>query len=134
MWRSDFLSILNGRFRELVIPLIVLGLTSSQLVTALVTLSQQLGAILFAIGTWIENKNKVRVAGFCHALYGIGIFILAFLLATNNINAVTIALLLFVMGLVALISRTAFTSMIPKLFLKKNKITLAQLKHVPSKC
>lgn len=115
MWGSEFLSILNGRFRELVIPLVVLGLTSSPLVTALVALSQQIGTILFAIpiGTWVENKNKVRVAGVCHFLYGTGIFILAFLIATNNVNAVIIASLLFVMGLLALISRTAFTSMIP---------------------
>ncbi|WP_440897076.1 MFS transporter [Amphibacillus sp. Q70] len=122
MWGSEFLSILNGRFRELVIPLIVLGLTRSPLVTALVALSQQLGTILFAIpiGTWIENKNKVRVASFCHFLYGIGILILAFLLATNNLNAITIALLLFIMGLVALISRTAFTSMIPNIAGRKN--------------
>lgn len=115
MWGSQFLSILNGRFRELVIPLVVLGLTSSPLVTALVTLSQQAGTILFAIpiGTWIENKNKVRVAASCHFLYGAGIFILAFLLAANKVNAVIIASLLFIMGLIALISRTAITSMIP---------------------
>ncbi|WP_194165681.1 MFS transporter [Oceanobacillus sp. CFH 90083] len=122
MWGSEFLSILNGRLRELVIPLIVLGLTSSPLITALVALSQQIGTILFAIpiGTWVENKNKVRVAGGCHFLYGIGVFILAFLIATNNVNAVIIASLLFIMGLLALISRTAFTSMIPAVAGREN--------------
>ncbi|GGP16346.1 MFS transporter [Oceanobacillus neutriphilus] len=122
MWGSQFLSILNGRFRELVIPLVVLALTSSPLVTALVALSQQAGTILFAIpiGTWIENKHKVKIAASCHFLYGIGIFILAFLLATNNANAVIIASLLFVMGLIALISRTAFTSMIPGIAGREN--------------
>ncbi|WP_080873813.1 MFS transporter [Oceanobacillus timonensis] len=122
MWGSEFLSILNGRFRELVIPLIVLGLTSSPLVTALVALSQQVGTILFAIpiGTWVENKHKVRVAATCHFLYGLSIFTLAFLLATKNVNAVIIAFLLFVMGLLALISRTAFTSMIPGIAGREN--------------
>lgn len=122
MWGSELLSILNGRFRELVIPLVVLGLTSSPLVTALVALSQQAGTILFAIpiGTWVENKNKVKVAASCHFLYGAGIFTLAFLIATNNINAVVIASLLFVMGLFALISRTAFTSMIPAVAGREN--------------
>ncbi len=122
MWGAEFFSILNGRFRELVIPLIVLGLTSSPLVTALVALSQQVGTILFAIpiGTWIENKNKVRVGTACHFLYGAAIFILVFLLATNNVNAVIIASLLFIMGLVALISRTAFTAMIPNIAGREN--------------
>lgn len=122
MWGSELLSILNSRFRELVIPLVVLGLTSSPLITALVALSQQLGTILFAIpiGTWVENKNKVRVAGICHFLYGAGIFILAFLIATNNVSAVIIASLLFVMGLLALISRTAFTTMIPAIAGREN--------------
>ncbi|MFD1068256.1 MFS transporter [Oceanobacillus locisalsi] len=122
MWKSQFLSILNERFRELVIPLIVLGLTSSPLVTALVALSQQAGTILFAIpiGTWVENKHKVRVAATCHFLYGVSIFTLAFLLATKNVNAVMIAFLLFVMGILALISRTAFTSMIPGIAGREN--------------
>lgn len=68
MWGSEFLSILNGRFKELLIPLVVLGQTSSPLVTALVALSQQLGTVLFAIpiGTWVETKNKVRIASSCH--------------------------------------------------------------------
>ncbi|UUI41677.1 MFS transporter [Oceanobacillus oncorhynchi] len=122
MWGSEFLSILNGRFKELLIPLVVLGQTSSPLVTALVALSQQLGTVLFAIpiGTWVETKNKVRIASSCHFLYGIGIFMLAFLLATQNVNAVIIASLLFVMGLLALISRTAFTSMIPAIAGREN--------------
>lgn len=115
MWLSNLLSILNGRFRELVIPLIVLGLTNSPLVTGLVALSQQLGTILLAIpiGTWVEKQNKVRVARICHLIYGIGIFTLAYLITLEQLNVAVIAFVLFFIGIVSLISGTAFSTMIP---------------------
>lgn len=115
MWLSNLLSILNGRFRELVIPLIVLGLTNSPLVTGLVALSQQLGTVLLAIpiGTWVEKKNKVRVARICHIIYGIGIFTLAYLIILEQLNVAVITFVLFFMGIVSLISGTAFSAMIP---------------------
>lgn len=117
MWFSNLLAILNSRFRELVIPLIVLGLTNSPLVTGVVALSQQLGTVLFAmpIGTWVEKKNKVRVARTCHLIYGIGIFLLAYLITLEQLNAALIAFILFLMGIVALISGTAFSAMIPRI-------------------
>lgn len=117
MWLSNLLAILNGRFRELVIPLIVLGLTNSPLATGLVALSQRLGTVLFPIpiGTWVEKKNKVRVAGTCHLIYGIGIFLLAYLITLEQINAALIAFILFLMGILALISSTAFSTMIPNI-------------------
>ncbi|MGE7689736.1 MFS transporter [Lysinibacillus sp. NPDC097214] len=115
MWLSNLLSILNGRFRELVIPLMVLGLTNSPLVTGLVALSQQLGTVLLAIpiGTWVEKKNKVRVARICHLIYGIGIFTLAYLITLEQLNVAVIPFVLFFMGIVSLISGTAFSTMIP---------------------
>ena len=113
MWLSNLLSILNGRFRELVIPLIVLGLTNSPLVTGMVALSQQLGTVLLAIpiGTWVEKKNKARVARTCHLIYGIGIFILAYLITLEQLNVAIIACVLFFMGIISLISGTAFSTM-----------------------
>ncbi|MFD2629638.1 MFS transporter [Oceanobacillus kapialis] len=115
LWFSDLLSVLNGRFRELVIPLIVLGLTSSPLTTTLVLLSQQLGTILFAIpiGTIVETRNKVKIATICNLLYAVCIFLLTFLITIEQFNSAIIALLLFIMGLVALVSRTAFSTMLP---------------------
>lgn len=115
MWLSNLLSILNGRFRELVIPLLVLGLTSSPLATGLVALSQRVGTIFFAIpiGTWVEKKNKIQVASTCHFIYGLGIFALAYLITLEQTNAILIAFILFLMGIVALISSTAFSTMIP---------------------
>ncbi len=117
MWGSNFINILNERFRELVIPLIVLGLTNSPFATGLVALSQQFGAILFAIpiGTWVEKKNKVKVIALCHLLYGIGLFVLAYFIMSSGIHAYTIAFVLFFMGIVALISRTTFSAMIPNI-------------------
>lgn len=122
IWVSNFLSIVNGRFRELIIPLIVLGLTGSTLTTALVALSQRMGTILFAIpiGTWVESKNKINVKGICHILYGVCIFIMAYLITIDNINSAMIAFLLFIMGILALISQTAFATIIPHLSGRKN--------------
>ncbi len=115
MWFSNFISILNSRFSELVIPLVVLGLTSSPLITGLVALSQQLGTVLFAIpiGTWAERKNKVRLAATCYFLYAFCNFLLAYFIFQNQANEVFIAFILFFMGILALISRTAFNTMIP---------------------
>ncbi len=115
MWLSELATVLNSRLRELVIPLIVLGLTRSPLVTSLVMLSQQLGTIIFAIpiGTWVESKNKVRVATICNLFYAVCIFLLTFFIASEQYNSLLVAILLFVMGIVALISRTAFSTMIP---------------------
>lgn len=117
MWFSNLLNILNGRFRELIIPIIVLGLTNSTLVTGLVALSQRLGTVLFAIpiGTWVEKKNKSIVAGTCHIFYGFSIFLLAYLITLNHLNATLIASILFIMGILALTSRTAFSTMIPNI-------------------
>ncbi|WP_100012871.1 MFS transporter [Lentibacillus sediminis] len=116
MWTSNFISILNGRFRELIIPLIVLGLTGSPLVTGLVALSQQLGAVLFAIpvGTWLEKKNKKKVATVCHFLYGLGTFLLAFFITQDKVHPAIIAFILFILGVIALITRTAFSTMVPR--------------------
>jgi MFS family permease len=116
MWLSDLVSVLNGRLRELVIPLIVLGLTNSPLVTSLVVLSQQLGTIIFAIpiGTLIEHRNKVKIATICNFVYAICIFLLTYFIASGQFSSSLIALLLFLMGIVALVSRTAFSAMIPK--------------------
>lgn len=46
MWLFQLSSILSGRLRELVIPLLVLEMTHSPLTTGLVALSQQIGVIV----------------------------------------------------------------------------------------
>lgn len=116
MWFSNLTSILDGRFRELVIPLLVLGLTNSPLATGLVALSQQLGAIIFAIpvGTWIEPKNKLKVILISKILISILLFILSYLIFLNQANSIIIAFLLFIIGILGLVNRTAFTVIIPK--------------------
>ncbi|MBM0065481.1 MFS transporter [Bacillus gibsonii] len=122
MWFYNFTSILNGRFRELVIPLIVLGFTQSPFITALVALSQQVGAIFFSIpiGTWLEAKNKVLCASVSNFFYGICLFLLAYIFSFDVLNSLLSAVILFIMGLLALISRTAFAAMIPEMSGREN--------------
>lgn len=116
MWLSNFTSILEGRFRELVIPLLVLGLTNSPLATGLVVLSQQLGAIIFAIpvGTWIEPQKKLKVILISKALISLLLFVLSYLIFLNQANSIIIAFLLLIIGILGLVDRTAFAVMIPK--------------------
>ncbi|MBM7578760.1 MFS transporter [Jeotgalibacillus terrae] len=120
MWYSNAASILGDRFREIVIPLIVLGLSGSPLITALVVMSQQLGALLFAVpvGVWVEKRNKPLIAAVANFLYAIGLLFLAFFILFES--SVLVAFTLFVMGLLALISRTAFNTMIPAVAGRKN--------------
>ncbi|GEL78454.1 MFS transporter [Tenuibacillus multivorans] len=122
MWFSNFVGILNDRFRELIIPLIVLGLTHSPLITGLVALSQQLGTVLFSIpiGTWLENKDKVKISGICHFLYAVGLSLLSFLVTINRINEFYIALTLFLLGILAIIIRTSFNVLIPNVSGREN--------------
>ncbi|MFJ7982208.1 MFS transporter [Lysinibacillus xylanilyticus] len=124
MWLSQLSSILSGRLRELVIPLLVLGMTHSPLTAGLVALSQQIGVILFAIpvGTWMEQKNKRIVMVITKFLSTICMFILAFLVFQNYINSLLIAFLLFFMGILGLFSSTAFNVMIPAVAGRKNLI------------
>lgn len=124
MWFYNFTSILNGRFRELVIPLIVLGFTQSPFITALVALSQQVGAVLFSIpiGTWLEAKNKVLYASVSNFFYGTCLFLMAYIFSFDVLNSLLSAMILFIMGLLALISRTAFVSHDPRNFRKRTSV------------
>jgi predicted MFS family arabinose efflux permease len=108
----------------LVIPLLVLGMTKSPLAAGLVALSQQIGVILFSIpiGTWIENKNKFKVITFTKAITILCIFFLSFLVFQDQINGLIIAVVLFLMGILGLISNTAFNVMIPKVAGRNNLI------------
>lgn len=124
MWLSNLSSILSSRFKELLIPIVVLGLTKSPLVTGFVALSQQLGPIIFAIpiGTWIERKDKVKVATGANMLYAVCVFILTFLFVQEEINSLVISCVLFMMGILGLVSRTAFNVMIPKVAGRQNLV------------
>lgn len=124
MWLSQLSAILSGRLRELVIPLLILGMTNSPLTTGLVALSQQLGVIIFAIpvGTWLEQKNKYRVIVISKVMSTCGILILTFLVFQNNANSLIISFLLFLMGILGLFSSTAFNVMIPSIAGRENLI------------
>lgn len=129
LWAHNLLKILNERFRELVVPLIVLGLSGSPIVTALVLLSQQLGTVLFAIpiGTWIEKKNPIFVSSSCSMLYAVLIFSLAYIVSVDSVSPVLIACILFLIGLVGLIQQTAFQVMIPRVVGRNNLLSAHNL-------
>ncbi|MCD5323202.1 MFS transporter [Pontibacillus sp. HN14] len=124
MWSSNLSSVLGQRFRELVIPIIVLTLTASPLITALVALSQQAGGLLFAIpaGTWIESKDKRNVMIYSKAISSVLLLILSFLLFQGEFTSLLIAVVLFLLGIVGLLSRTAFNSLIPKVSGRENLV------------
>lgn len=124
MWLSQLSSILSSRLRELVIPLLVLGMTHSPLIVGLVALSQQLGVILLAmpVGTWMERKNKRTVMIIAHSLTTICLFVLAFFVFQKSINSLYIAFLLFLIGVLGLLSSTAFNVMIPAVAGRQNLI------------
>lgn len=117
LWLQATFRILSERFRELVIPLIVLGLTSSPLITALVLLSQQLGTILFSIpiGTIIEERNPRRIVFCCNVIQAGLIFGLAYSINSEGLQPLHIANLLFLVGMVSLIHNTAFQRMVPSI-------------------
>lgn len=129
LWFHNITKILNERFRELIIPIVVLGLTQSPLATALVMLSQQLGAILLAIpvGTWVENKNLLKVARTSQFLYACLVFLLAYFIAVETVHALFIAVLLFVMGIVGLVHGTAFQAMVPRVVGRKRLLSAHNL-------
>lgn len=111
LWFHQAFKILNERFRELVIPLIVLGLTGSPLVTALVLLSQQLGTLLFSIpvGTLVEKGNPVSISFYCSFIQAGLIFSLAYAVSIDRLHPIAIACLLLLIGMVALVNRQHFT-------------------------
>jgi MFS family permease len=124
MWLSSLSSILGGRLKELVIPLLVLGMTSSPLVTSFVVLSQQLGVILFAmpVGTWMEQRNKWRIAVITKGLTALCMFVLSFTWFQGMMNSVFIAFVLFLLGILGLMTNTAFNVMIPAVAGRKNLV------------
>jgi MFS family permease len=124
MWLSSLSSILSGRLKELVIPLLVLGMTSSPLAAGLVALSQQLGVILFSIpvGTWMETRNKWKVAVVTKGLTAFCMFVLSFASFQGAVNSLFIAFVLFILGILGLMTNTAFNVMIPAVAGRKNLV------------
>ncbi|GGE54829.1 MFS transporter [Priestia taiwanensis] len=124
MWLSSLSAILSGRLKELVIPLLVLGMTSSPLAAGLVVLSQQLGVILFSmpLGTWMEERNKWRVAVVTKGLTALCMFVLSFGVFQEALSSLSIAFLLFVLGILGLMTNTAFHVMIPAVAGRKNLV------------
>ncbi|MGY3716067.1 MFS transporter [Sutcliffiella cohnii] len=124
MWFSNISTILSGRLREIVIPLLVLEMTGSPLKTGVVALALQLGSIIFAVpvGTWLERKSKIKVTIVSKSLTAVCMFLIAFIVFSGLVSAWLIAALLFVMGILSLVSRTAFTVLIPKVAGRKNLV------------
>ncbi|TSB47927.1 MFS transporter [Alkalicoccobacillus porphyridii] len=121
LWFHQACKVLNERFRELIIPLIVLSLSGSPLITAFVLLSQQVGSILFSIpvGTIVEKRNPIFVLISSSFIQALLIFSLAFSTHSNTVQPVIIACHLFLIGVVTLFHNTAFQVIIPKIVGRK---------------
>ncbi|MFB4161346.1 MFS transporter [Geomicrobium sp. JSM 1781026] len=122
LWMHNSSLLLNLRFREIVIPLIVLALTTSPVMTSLVAMSQRLATVLFAIpfGTWVETKNKIRISATSHILYAACIFLLAYLISSNQVTLASLILLLFMMGALEVVSTTVVQVVVPRVVGRTN--------------
>ncbi|MEQ7054070.1 MFS transporter [Paenibacillaceae sp. P-4] len=117
LWFHNISKILSERFRELIIPIIILGLSGSPLMTSLVLLFQRISSVFFSIpiGTWIEKKNLVLISSICNFIYAILLFLLAYLITIDITSLFVIGPILFFMGLVELMLNIAFSAMLPKI-------------------
>lgn len=121
-WLWDLFISLGGKFKELIIPLLVLTVTNSPFITSMVSLSQLIASMVLVvpIGGWIENQNKLKVAAFFQFLYGIGMFTLAFVLVTDSLNIGLMTTILVMMSIFSMISNTAFSVMVPNIVGREN--------------
>ncbi|WP_077596292.1 MFS transporter [Oceanobacillus kimchii] len=110
-------NILSNRFRELILPIIVLGLSGSPLLTSFVLLSQRISSILFSIplGTWVEKRNLVLISTICNLIYAMLLFLLACLITIEDSSLGIIGIILFLMGFVELMLRITLAAMVPKI-------------------
>ncbi|KOP78763.1 hypothetical protein AMS60_18050 [Bacillus sp. FJAT-21945] len=117
LWFHNISKILSERFRELIIPIIILGLSGSPLMTSLVLLFQRISSVFFSIpiGTWIEKKNLVLISSICNLIYAILLFLLAYLITIDITSLFVIGPILFFMGLVELMLNIALSAMVPKI-------------------
>ncbi|MCM3291368.1 MFS transporter [Paenibacillus sp. MER 180] len=117
LWFHNISKILSERFRELIMPIIILGLSGSPLMTSLVLLFQRISSVFFSIpiGTWIEKKNLVLISSICNFIYAILLFLLAYLITIDITSLFVIGPILFFMGLVELVLNIAFSAMVPKI-------------------
>lgn len=117
LWFHNISKILSERFRELIIPIIILGLSGSPLMTSLVLLFQRISSVFFSIpiGTWIEKKNLVLISSICNFIYAILLFLLAYLITIDITSLFVIGPILFFMGLVELMLNISFSAMVPKI-------------------
>lgn len=117
LWFHNISKILSERFRELIIPIIILGLSGSPLMTSLVLLFQRISSVFFSIpiGTWIEKKNLVLISSICNFIYAILLFLLAYLITIDITSLFVIGPILFFMGLVELMLNISLSAMVPKI-------------------
>ncbi|WP_017796400.1 MFS transporter [Oceanobacillus kimchii] len=117
LWLHSISNILSNRFRELILPIIVLGLSGSPLLTSFVLLSQRISSILFSIplGTWVEKRNLVLISTICNLIYAMLLFLLACLITIEDSSLGIIGIILFLMGFVELMLRITLAAMVPKI-------------------
>lgn len=129
LWFHNISKILSERFRELIIPIIILGLTRSPFMTSLVLLFQEMSSMLFSIpiGTWMEKKNPVLISSICNLIYAILLFLLAYLLSIDVTSLFVIGSILFSMGLMGLMLHIALSAMVPKVAGRKRLLSANNL-------
>ncbi|MCT1576548.1 MFS transporter [Oceanobacillus kimchii] len=117
LWLHSVSNILSNRSRELILPIIVLGLSGSPLLTSFVLLSQRISSILFSIplGTWVEKRNLVLISTICNLIYAMLLFLLACLITIEDSSLGIIGIILFLMGFVELMLRITLAAMVPKI-------------------
>lgn len=122
LWVWELITLLNGKFRQVIIPLLILTITQSPLATSVVSLAQAFTGLIFVVpvSTWVEKKHKLKTTAFFRVLYGIGLFILAFILTFEEVHLWLVTAIMIVMQVIYLVSSTAFSVMIPKVAGREN--------------
>ncbi|MCF6137765.1 MFS transporter [Pseudalkalibacillus berkeleyi] len=115
LWLGQLVSILGGRFSDLVIPWVVLQVTDSPMKAAVVAISTQIAPLLFSIpaGVWIENRPKKRIAIAAELIRTTTMTLLVVVILFDHFNILVICSILFVTSIAGLFFRISLNSLLP---------------------
>lgn len=129
VWSHYLSRLLSDRFYELILPLIVLGISGSPIITTAVLMVQKAASILFAIpvGTFIERINVVTVAWVANFVYGCLLFFLSYIFARGIGDLWLITIIIFLLGFAGLVIQIAQQAMIPRIVSRERLLSANNL-------
>ncbi|WP_404451375.1 MFS transporter [Virgibacillus necropolis] len=115
LWLGQLVSIFGGRFSELVIPWIILEVTSSPIKAAIVAISTHIAPLLFSlpVGVWIENRPKKKIAMSAELIRAIMMSFLVLVIYIDQFNIFVISSILFITGIAGLFFTISVNTILP---------------------